>query len=219
MLDFKERQTPASIETSIIKAKRKFGKLDVMYVDYLQYVDAPKDERYNADHERFKEISKCLRDMYKKHKIVVVALSQLNRTVAMGEIPSYDSIAGSNQIERDAGIIMMLYVKGDRKQFGAQNKEMIGMEVIKGRTEGRHSLDFEFKPSMTRFSTTFDFMNIGTPSHIILSQEQVELGTVIDKKDAARAAAVASPKIYIGKDEEGGEPFVGFWGEEDLFSS
>jgi replicative DNA helicase len=217
VFDFKERQTPASIETSLLKARRHLGGLDAMYVDYLQYVDAPKEGKYNAEHEKYVEISKSLRDMYKRYRICVVALSQLNRTVEMGEIPSFNALAGSSQIERDAGIVAMLYVKQDRKQFGAGNKEIIGVEVIKGRTEGRHSLEFTFKPSMTRFETRFDFINVSKPDYVVLDRENIERGTPLRVEDKSVQKALDKPAIYaVPSDSDDGD-MPDFLGDDDPF--
>lgn len=83
-------------------------RYDVIFVDYLQLVDAPGVSRY----EKVTAISIGLHTLAQTHGITVVALAQLSRPEkkkGKAPPPSMQSFRESGQIEQDADVAMLLY--------------------------------------------------------------------------------------------------------------
>lgn len=101
---------------------------EIIYIDYLQIIrGSSKLSRYDL----VTDISVRLHTMAQKHKIMVVALSQLSResTKAKTEEPDMADLRESGQLEQDADAILMIYCKHKNNTDGprvlkiAKNKE------------------------------------------------------------------------------------------------
>lgn len=107
---------------SYTRAKR----FDVIYIDYLQLVQAPGKSEF----EQVTYISKALHRLAQDSGVTVVALSQLSRPES-GKIkpPTLASLRSSGQIEQDADIVMFVYreepgqLRSRRILAVAKNKE------------------------------------------------------------------------------------------------
>lgn len=83
---------------------------ELVIVDYLQKLPAPKGRRNVTDFERVSQISSDLQDLGKQTGVTVLALSQLARPEKGGKArPGMHSFRQSGQIEQDADVAFLLY--------------------------------------------------------------------------------------------------------------
>ena len=89
--------------------KAKFGRVDAIFVDYLQIMKSPivTDNQVKA----IGEISKGLKAIAKEFDCVVFALSQLSRNLENrpNKRPVNADLRESGQIEQDADVILFIY--------------------------------------------------------------------------------------------------------------
>jgi replicative DNA helicase len=98
----------AQIESSARATRRRFKRLDLLVVDYLQLVKATRsDGRVNE----VSEISAGLKAIAKRLDCPVIALSQLSRNVESREDkrPVLSDLRDSGSIEQDADLICFAY--------------------------------------------------------------------------------------------------------------
>lgn len=99
------------MSVSDIQAVTLAKRYEVIFVDYLQLMDAPGRERY----EKVTDISIGLHTMAQRHGVTVVALAQLSRPERTKTRdgrpvpPNMSSLRESGQIEQDADVILLLY--------------------------------------------------------------------------------------------------------------
>lgn len=95
------------IESAIIKEKQTNG-LDVVCIDYLQYMDIGNTENSNY---AFTKIVKKLKTLTKKYEICIILLSQLSRAPEQraDHHPIMSDLRDSGSIEQEADKIMLLY--------------------------------------------------------------------------------------------------------------
>lgn len=102
-----------SLDAILQEARRlkvKYGKLDLLVVDYIQTLEA--GHSYNrSDFERVSTISKALRNFAKSEHVPVLGVAQLNRECEGRENkrPVLSDLRESSQLEYDADVIMFLY--------------------------------------------------------------------------------------------------------------
>ena len=113
-----------------IEARVLARKFDVVYVDYLQLIE-PSERRRTSRNEEVADISRSLANMARRHKITVVALSQLSRPENKGKRrePVLADLRESGQIEQDADAVMFIWRKDETSSKAprfltlAKNKE------------------------------------------------------------------------------------------------
>jgi replicative DNA helicase len=110
-LDFSVFEKAAAPESQLahIRRRRKLGKVDVVFIDYLQLMDA--GERTKSLYQTVTLISKKLARMAGGEHIPVIALSQLNRQPEgrTGHRPRLSDLRESGSIEQDADIVLLLH--------------------------------------------------------------------------------------------------------------
>lgn len=120
----------AGMSVKSIQAYALARQFDVVYIDYLQLIQSGgRGSRYDA----VTQISMDLHTLAQKHKITVVALSQLSRPERKeGKKPRAPGLADlreSGQIEQDADIVLLIYrddpnyLRSPRTLAIAKNKE------------------------------------------------------------------------------------------------
>lgn len=92
---------------------------EIIYIDYLQII---RGDSRKTRYDQVTDISIRLHTMAQKHKIMVVALSQLSRNsaTAASEEPDMADLRESGQIEQDADAILMIYCKYKNNTDGAR---------------------------------------------------------------------------------------------------
>ena len=95
------------IESAIIRAKQTKG-LDVVCIDYLQYMDTGNETDANKS---FTKIVKQLKTLTKKYDICIILLSQLSRACEQRQDhhPLMSDLRDSGSIEQEADKILLLY--------------------------------------------------------------------------------------------------------------
>lgn len=102
-------QTVLAIAARCRRLKR-LGRLDVVFVDYLQLVEADA-KRGVPRHEQVAEISRRLKQLARELEVPVVALAQINREAdgRVGGTPRLSDIKESGQVEQDADVVILLH--------------------------------------------------------------------------------------------------------------
>lgn len=108
----------------------------VIIVDYLQLLqyDLPNARRSDTEQTDVANISGELKAAARRHKIVLIALSQLNRPQGeRAEIvrPTLKSIRGSGAIEQDADVVIFLW--SDQKDYRQSSRVKLIFTVEKQR--------------------------------------------------------------------------------------
>ncbi len=115
--------TPANIRAAAMRAKARFerggGRLGVVVVDYLQIMTPTRPER-TRDRE-IAQISAALKAMAKSMGVVVIALSQLNRSLEsrQDKRPTLADLRESGAIEQDADTVILLH-RAQKQSSGAE---------------------------------------------------------------------------------------------------
>lgn len=129
-----------------IQAYSQAHRYDVVFVDYLQKIAAPRGAR-QSDFERVSAISSQLQQFGRITGTTVVALSQLSRPDRGAKTrkirpPALSDLRSSGQIEQDADVVLFLYREDyDDKQSNrilriAKNKEGEAMDYVRFRFDG-----------------------------------------------------------------------------------
>ena len=122
----------------------------VIALDYVQLTEPDAKRRGGTRAEEVAEISKALALMARRHKLLVIELSQLVRPQKGKDgktpAPTISSLRESGQLEQDADVVALLYRTSDaanarRELYIAKNKE--------GQTG---KLELAFSPQRQRFS-------------------------------------------------------------------
>jgi replicative DNA helicase len=91
--------------------KKRYGKLDLVIVDYLQLMDMPA--KYENRAIGVGENSRMLKSLAKQLEVPVLALAQVSRGVesrpASDGIPKLSDLRDSGSIEQDADMVMFLH--------------------------------------------------------------------------------------------------------------
>lgn len=112
------------------RMKFKYGRVDAIFIDYLQIVKSPiaTDNQVKA----IGEISKGLKAIAKEFDCVVFALSQLSRNLENrpNKRPLNSDLRESGQIEQDADVILFIYRD---EVYNKESKDAGTAEIIIGK--------------------------------------------------------------------------------------
>src|SRR3989344_3549926 len=120
-------------------------KIDLIIVDYLQLIRAPKAE---SRVQEVSEISQGLKNLARELKVPVLALSQLSRAVEQrggDKKPQLSDLRDSGSIEQDADVVMFLYRPDE------ENMEDIKLLIAKHRNGATGEIPLHFKADRTKF--------------------------------------------------------------------
>ena len=121
------------------------NKIDLIIVDYMQLVKAPKAE---SRVQEVSQISQGLKNLARELKVPVLAVSQLSRAVEQrggDKRPQLSDLRDSGSIEQDADIVMFLYRPDEEDRSNAK------LIIAKHRNGPTGELDLFFKTEYTRF--------------------------------------------------------------------
>lgn len=108
-IDDSSYQTPIKMRAKCRQLKRKFDRLDLIVVDYLQLVSG--GGKFESREKEVSFISRGMKALAKQLHVPVVALSQLNRTVEgrSDKRPILSDLRESGSLEQDADIVAFLH--------------------------------------------------------------------------------------------------------------
>ncbi|MDP6112880.1 MAG: DnaB-like helicase C-terminal domain-containing protein, partial [Planctomycetota bacterium] len=121
-------QDTASLTIADLRAQARRLKaqhnLGVIFIDYLQLMDASRSWRSDGRVQEISTISRGLKSIARELEVPVVALSQLSRAVEAreGNRPRMSDLRESGSIEQDADVVMLLYREGYYKQDEEDNR-------------------------------------------------------------------------------------------------
>ncbi|MBQ7256388.1 MAG: replicative DNA helicase [Abditibacteriota bacterium] len=102
--------TPINMLTKARKLKNEQGKIDLIVIDYLQYIKPPREVRDNNRVQEVAEISKAVKSLAREMNCPVLCLSQMSRDIEKRKgKPTLSDLRESGAIEQDADIVMFLY--------------------------------------------------------------------------------------------------------------
>ncbi|WHP05773.1 MULTISPECIES: replicative DNA helicase [Acinetobacter] len=103
--------TLSDIRRHARQAKKKYGSLGAIFVDYLQLINTPNLPENTSEHARLTYVSKGLKNIAMEFDCPLFALSQLSRDVEKrpNKRPVMSDLRGSGALEQDADVILFLY--------------------------------------------------------------------------------------------------------------
>ena len=121
-----------------IRARTIMRKFDVIFIDYVQLIDAPGQERWDV----VTGISMSLHRMAQQLGVTVVGLSQIT-PAAKGskQAPTKDDLRESRQLKQDADVIMILSPSTD--EADPENTRILDVAKNKDGMTGKMKLRFE----------------------------------------------------------------------------
>lgn len=124
---FTEVEKP-SIDLLACEIMRLAKTQDVKFVivDYLQLFDSGEETRYRNSREETKAVSIRLKSLAKTLKIPILVLSQLSRQAPEVGEPDLRDIAESDQIARDADVVLFLFKNEDDEYLMSVGKNRRG---------------------------------------------------------------------------------------------
>ncbi len=146
-------ETPA-LSVSEVRSRarrmfRKYGKLGVIVVDYIQLMATPKNETRATE---IGDITGGLKAMAKELNVPVIALSQLNRQVEQrpNKRPTMSDLRESGAIEQDADVIAFIY-RDEVYHADSNDKGTAEIIVAKQRNGPIDTVRLSFLNHLTRF--------------------------------------------------------------------
>ena len=108
------------LEQRAVALRAEAGGLDLILVDYLQYLHGVDGKRYASEREQVSDITKSLKSLAKKMNVPIIVAAQINRGVEGRENkrPQLSDLADSGKIEQEADVIAFLY----RASYYERNK-------------------------------------------------------------------------------------------------
>lgn len=146
--------TPVEFRAKCRRMKMEH-KIDMVIVDYLQLMHAPKAESRERE---ISVISHTLKQVAKELDIPVVALSQLNRSLESrtDKRPMLSDLRESGSIEQDADVVMFVhrpeYYKIEKFEDGTSTENIAEIIVGKQRNGPTGDVKLFYDKSLARFA-------------------------------------------------------------------
>jgi len=116
------------------------GKIDVVVVDYLQYMAG------TDDYEKLSKTARTFKPVAKDQNVMFIILSQLNRGAQAWETPTLNMLKGAGDIEATGDIILFLWKPALNPKLTAIEKEQLKNKIMLGVGKARRGcLAFEFE--------------------------------------------------------------------------
>ncbi|GAF63613.1 replicative DNA helicase [Bacillus sp. TS-2] len=127
--------------------KRKYGKIDLIAVDYLQIMNIPKAKNETRA-EAIGNVTSMAKQIAKEMDCPFMLLSQMTRDSEKKVKPTLADLKESSSIEQDADVVEFLWEKqGDTMQGGRVVQQLIA----KGRNIGINEFRLYFRGYLQRF--------------------------------------------------------------------
>ncbi len=136
---------------------RTEGKqLGMIVIDYLQLMQAPSASRSENRQNEIAQISRGLKQLAKELDCPVMALSQLSRESAKGDVkPQLYHLRESGSIEQDADVVMFLY-REENNNAEEGDARAVELLVRKNRAGRQCEINLSWDPPSFRFTEMDD---------------------------------------------------------------
>ncbi|MDC9606956.1 SPI-7-type island replicative DNA helicase [Xenorhabdus griffiniae] len=150
VIDDSSNMTPALLRARARRNARKFGKPNLIVIDYLQLMRSPDQENRTLE---IGEISRSLKALAKELRCPVLALSQLNRQLEQrkDKHPVNGDLRDSGSLEQDADLILFLY-RDELYDPNSLDKGIAEIIISKQRQGPLGVIKVQFDGRYTRFS-------------------------------------------------------------------
>ena len=142
---------PLELRARARRMARKYGRLGLVIVDYLQLMETSGGREENRATE-LSQISRSLKALAKELSVPVVALSQLNRSVDQrpDKRPIMSDLRESGALEQDADLILFIYRE---EVYNRDSPDKGKAEIIIGKQRNGPigTVDLTFLGQYTRF--------------------------------------------------------------------
>lgn len=165
-----------------IRAKTVQRRFDVIFIDYVQLIEAAGQERWTI----VTNISMGLHRMAQQLGVTVIGLSQITPAVKGQKAPTKDDLRESRQLKQDADAILLLYP--DTAEDADQNARVL--EIAKNKDGRLARMRLTFEPEHMSFS------------HLLTMNDMRGVGRAIKGKKSPRIADPAQGKIEELPDDE-----------------
>lgn len=116
------------------------GRIDVVIVDYLQYM------ANTEDYEKLSKTARYFKPVAKEQNTMFIVLSQLNRGAMAWETPTMNMLKGAGDIEATGDIILFLWKPNLNPKLTAIEKEQLRNQIMLGVGKARRGcLAYEFE--------------------------------------------------------------------------
>ena len=184
-----------------IRARTLARKFDVIFIDYVQLIDAPGDKRS----EVVTGISMSLHRMAQQLGVTVVGLSQITpEAKGSRSAPTKDDLRESRQLKQDADVIMIL--SPSNAEEDPENTRIL--DVAKNKDGRCGKIKLRFEPQYMTFTELITLSGLRSEGQAIKNQ-RISEGKKKLRKDRAEAAASdagqsagEAPKLEELDDEE-----------------
>jgi len=141
--------TIQEVRATARRFKKRYGKLAIVVVDYLQIMDIPqrKNETRAAAIGR---VTAAAKQMARHMKCVVMLLSQLSRSSENRDEPKLSDLKESGNIEQDADVVHFLWENGEMHG----SAKVVQSIFAKGRNIGTRKFRLAFEWWIQRFIET-----------------------------------------------------------------
>lgn len=169
-----------------IRSRTLMRKFDVIFIDYVQLIDAPGEERWNI----VTDISIGLHRMAQQLGVTVIGLSQITPAdKKTRQAPTKDDLRESRQLKHDAEAILILSLSQDPDD--PANTRILDVAKNKDGQCGKFKLRFE--PQHMTFTELVTLDSLRAEGNAVKTQRLSE-----GKKKAQQDRAKAAPKQSDG---------------------
>jgi len=148
-VDDSPRVTVQEIQKSARAMRIKNG-LDILWIDYLGFVDGDKSSRSKV--QEIESITRALKALGKELCIPVVLISQLNRDCERrdNKRPVLSDLRDSGALEQDADMVLFLY-RDSKYNKDTEDKGIVECEIAKQRNGPEARVKLRWTEEFTRF--------------------------------------------------------------------
>ncbi len=139
--------TPAKMRTKLRRHESKYGKLDLIAIDYLQLMqgDEEPDARRENETQELSRVSRSIKKLAKQFNVPVLVVASL-RKVADGHRPELSDLRGSGTIGYDCDVAMFIMRSKEREGYSI-------VSVEKDRNGPTGDITLKFDATLTKFSS------------------------------------------------------------------
>lgn len=150
--------SPRKMREAVRKLKADEGRVDILFVDYLQLGDGERQKGETREAEVAK-ISRGLVQIAKDYNCVVVAISQLNRELEhrTNKRPTLSDFRDSGQIAQDAYLLIGLY-RDEVYKPETEKQNIAELILLKNRNGPLCTVELVFLKQVMRFEDKWNHL-------------------------------------------------------------